>query len=742
MVTIKQIHEIEQQEEVGSLDDNSLSDIPSSRVPQVLTRSVIPSLVTGLDASDVFECYHLTRKTVLHGLANNTIEITKAALGLRHKAQPQTTAASSHTRGKKRSLSLTLEYGPSRAASNLQHESVPRVVWDDEGPSSVGWENEAKVYYTTEIGPDEYPTANYLASVSGAALSSLLTAAVEYMESDPRHRHYQPFSIVVEHPGEDVKSKQTRLAHGSSDVDFMISLYQHLATLGVSLRPVLLPAHHQVRLHAAGWDQVQMGKDVPAATIAHFYDNVWRCVSAIATKDYSFFTPVASPTLEPTTGLSSSDVPTPGELHNEFYEPTTASPPSPSLAPNSRMRDRGKDRRLDEGTLVVEKDQETVDAIEKDPVNVPLSESTLDGLGNVSSSHPSVVPATVAPKPTPVGPIPTTEDAQKEAAAAAAAAAEQAHQAATQAHEAGNEQAAEAAAAAATAAQLAADMTANQQAVMYSEALLSGDGDAMASAVARCFSDPLYGLTKIFPAQANETQTKSLTTAYVYWDGSFYLRLNLTAPYISVVPLNMELPQPDSPNGFVRGDLVDWALALAILGFFLLGVLLTLQQIMGRNLRVIRPLYKFQRWFFDPLNYTVSSSDGSDLDSSERSVDQDCIVGEESIPISMGGKLGPFSLIHMLSPDPSGEQGEGKVESAGEVELAVRSDNGGDSSNSLDEQSEDGDYPSSARDPGSAKRLFRDPDLVDLPDLKSKSKVAVPVSFPSSTSLDTAGGLT
>ncbi|GAX10881.1 hypothetical protein FisN_31Hh090 [Fistulifera solaris] len=707
------------------LDEETLEpEIPASRVPQVLTRSVIPSLVTGLDASDVFECYYLTRETILHGLANNTIEITKAALGLRHKEQHQTTAASSHTRGKKRSLSLTLEYGPSRAASNLLHESVPRVIWDDEGVSSVGWENEAKVYYTTEIGSDEYPTANYLASVSGAALSSLLTTAVEYIESDPRHRHYQPFSIVVEHQGEDIKNKQTRLAHGSSDVDFMIALYQHLATLGVALRPVLLPSHHQVRLHATGWDQVQMGKDVPAATIASFYVNLGRCVSAIATKDYSFFTPTPSPTLEPTSSLLSSKAPSAEEGIHQAGGPTIASPPYPSLAPHTRVRDLRDKRHLDGGAL----------AISNEPESLDLNEGVS---GNISSIHPSVDPGTIAPRPTPVGPAPAAEDAQKEAAEAAQAAAE----AATQAHEAGNEQAAMAAQNAATAAQKAADMTASQQAVIYSEALLSGDGNAMASALARCFSDPLYGMAKI--VQANETETQSVTTAYVYWDGSFYLRLNLTAPYISVVPLNMELPQPESHNGFVRGDLVDWTLALAILGFFFVGVLLTLQQILGRNLKVIRPLYKFQRWFFDPLNHTISSTGGSDIDSSERSGGQDFILGEERIPISMGGKLGPFSLMNMFSPDPRAEWVEGKAASVGEVELAVRSDNGGDTSNSLDDQSDDGDYSNTIRDPGSAKRLFRDPDLVELPDLKSKSKIAVPVSFPSSPSLDdTAVGLT
>jgi hypothetical protein len=38
---------------------------PTSRnLPHVLTSSVLPSLVEGLDASDVLECYYLTRRTV------------------------------------------------------------------------------------------------------------------------------------------------------------------------------------------------------------------------------------------------------------------------------------------------------------------------------------------------------------------------------------------------------------------------------------------------------------------------------------------------------------------------------------------------------------------------------------------------------------------------------------------------------------------------------------------------------
>jgi hypothetical protein len=160
------------------MESTTTTTTPTSRnLPHVLTCSVIPLLVEGLDASNVLECYYVTRRTVLHGLGNNTITITifKAALGLRHHLQQENTAASSTTRRKIRPLEFTLEYGSMKEPANLQHESLPVVVYqtnvndNHQEPVSVSWENEAKVYYSQQISSEEYPTANFLASVSGAA---------------------------------------------------------------------------------------------------------------------------------------------------------------------------------------------------------------------------------------------------------------------------------------------------------------------------------------------------------------------------------------------------------------------------------------------------------------------------------------------------------------------------------------------------------------------------------------------
>jgi hypothetical protein len=88
------------------------------------------------------------------------------------------------------------------------------------------------------------------------------------------------------------------------------------------------------------------------------------------------------------------------------------------------------------------------------------------------------------------------------------------------------------------------------------------------------------------------------------------------------------------------GNVVDWTLALMILGLFAIFILLLLQQILGRNLRIIRPLYKFQRWFFDPLEHPLD--DMVDDERGEMGVIKgqgtEYNFGEDVIPLSMGGR--------------------------------------------------------------------------------------------------------
>ena len=853
----------------------------SNSPPAVLTRSVIPTLVTHLDASDVLECYYLTRQTVLSGSGGlNNITITKAAIGLRQKNLPQQTAASSSRREKRLPLQLTLEYGPSKDVTSqipttgggdsegsngnennnnvggggggVVAESIPRVIWDeftvpgggDEDdpnneqqqqqriPVTVTWENEGRVYFTTDpIGQGPYTTANYLASVSGAVLSHLLQSAVDYTTTHARFRRYQPFALYQttvpsnKQPQQPSNDKTTtpppqlkEVLHSSSDVDFILYLYDSLATLGVSLEPILLPQHTQMRLHVAAESSeeendskddkpkdsqqqqqqqsqqkslefVQVGKDVSAHDVAEFYAKLTSCMQALITADTSMYAKKQ-----------------PNQAKNNTNSTKTTS--NITSAPSTNEPPRRRRRR----TLIAAKQNDTKSTPlgrNKTTSAIPTSLSS-SRVGNSTNTTTTTITTTTAktmpsaaPSLSSVSATPTTETntqapttelptrspttAKSESEQASQAAA-QAQEAANQAEEAGNKPAAEAAQAAADAAQRAADVTVTQQALMHQKALLSGDAASMVATVALCFSDPAYGLappppppppSKALGDNKNNTETgvgkntttqaaaatttKAIvpTTAYLYWDGTFYFRVDLVPPYISVAPLEYRLPRPKQAGMGVTGDdFVDWSLALLIAVMFAIGLLLLLQQVSGRNFKIIRPLYRFQRWFFDPTHCDLQAMDDFSEAGFPRGMGREYTFGEDVIPLSMGGRRATtptrddndnghgHGISSLFASSGSKHYHHLRGQSNGDLELVsrtsshtrssshtkLRGNTGGSSHHSLSsiDESERSFEEFSAGiediDPPPT-RLFRDPDLVDLPNLTSTSKVAVPVSM-------------
>ena len=648
MVTLQALQATTASSSASSSQQEQTKHEAQAEHEQVLTRSVIPSLVTTLDASDVLECYYLTRRTVLHGLANNTVTVTKAALGLRQLQTQTSTAASSPTRRKKRPLELTLEYGPSRqqrqqSATSMLDDSIPRVIWENDVASGVAWDNQARVYYSTQIAAHE--TANYLASISGAVVNSLLTAAVAYTtDSDvphaQRNRRYQPFTVVADN---------TTIFPSSSDVDFLQYLYQHLANLGVALDPVLRPAHIQVRLHAQpNWEFVQVtSSGVLTADVASFYARLTSCVTAMAVGDYSAYTS-AEPSTSPSSGPSlapvvSSRTPTASKTSTE---PST-SPPQSSTAPSSAPS-VGHNRRLQQQPLPDSTSQEPT-------VSVTFHEAQDNNDDNSNPTRPQ-------------------QD----------------------------------------------DSTSTQQ-LLAKAAVTSGDAFAMTRSSALCFSDPLFGLV---------VDDDNSTSAYLYWDGTFFVHVQLVPPYMSVQPLQYNLPQPKTAASMGGGDVVDWTLALLLTLSVGVGFLLLLQQVMGRNLRIIRPLYKFQRWFFDPMHYDSGPMDDRSEIGSRTGGGHEYMFGEDVIPLSMGGRRASAVQVIRVgdgtwrSTTTTTAPTHHSHHSGGDLEMVLRGSNGSHDSGA---NSEDSDVMlDEMASETTTSRLFRDPDLVDLPDLTSTTKVAVP----------------
>mmetsp|Transcript_11122 Transcript_11122/g.30723 ORF Transcript_11122/g.30723 Transcript_11122/m.30723 type:complete len:826 (-) Transcript_11122:101-2578(-) len=801
-------------EESNDDDDDDVfakSQDDAREAPQLLARQGYDraaSLVQELDASDILECYLLTRQTYLHHSfgssskkppsSNNStdtkasgsrplkIPVRTAALGLRYR--PPAAIKASNGPGK-RPLSLTLEFGPSRAGKSNLELSVPVEITspDEEDESKLSWDNEGQVYFTTDISPEDYRSANYVASLTGAVLHDLLKTASEYSRKRS-HRRYQPWQVVQ-------STTDRVMFKSSSDYDFVHTLLAHLASVGVELEPVLLPFVYRLQLTATEITRhVYTGEG--RAEVVEFYQKLYQCMDSLATGTVLTLPPSPQPTNQPTTSPAPTTTTTPTAA------PTTSQAPSlksdktnggDKPSKNGGSRRRNLDAVAENNTDIVDSDVDGLgnEVLDNQALSQPLDESSPDEglqLGDDVKSYSSTnetdqsqsteIPAigtagdqqlqqSTSPSAEPSGEIPsmsptvsgTTEPpvSNAEAAANAAAAAQQAANIADETDNA--DEAAEAAKQAASAAQKAASVTVNQQASLRQESLLSGSADLMSQTSSLCLSDPVYGIAD---------GTQNTTTVYLIWDSTFYYKVEVVAPYIRVLPIPASLPQPPPPPKAVGDLFVDWTIFFIIVTFFLFAVLLLLQQILGRNFRIIRPLYKCQRWFFDPRNHHYDDLQDTD-EAKQLGGGHPHTFGQDGIPSSMGGVRSVLDStivrrdengepLSRASPTSSGRKSPrssqdplGNVdrqndmgglftisdENLGDVELTTKSQpsttnnrswSGGPYKDSEEHDNVELEDMMSISSSVSG-RLFRDPELVDLPHLKSHTKPAVPFAL-------------
>lgn len=662
-----------------------MTDVPRwKRIPQVLTRAKISTLTQDLDAGDVLECYLLTRKVYLDRMANSTIAVSKQALGIRYRPPPNSI---------KRPLEITLEYGPMRSASQsspesdyLMHDVVPRL-----NEETVSWENDAQVYVTRSITAEIYEDANYVSSLSGAVLPHLLEQACVYV-TGAKTRRYQPFSIASR-----TEDGEHSLLTSSSDTDFCQFALETLASVGVVLSPVIPPAPAHVQLTATKVRRIAALEH--AREIHTFYKHLYTCVENIASA-----TVMNSPTSPDTNTMAPTQAPS--RARRRLDDGIQTSPQPVSINDLSMLGDGNEatsSPSSDEEDRLPLPAQDNIGEGEPDLSNLTQT-SPPTQTPSISSSPPEASPTSapsLSPRPSTAtepteNPVTKTEEAQK--------AAEEAQEAADAASQAGNKQAADAASQAADAAQKAADVTAAQAAQVMQNSLLYGDGPTMASVLSKCLSDPVFGLS----SNRNRTlQHGDNITAYLYWDGHFFFEADLVPPYVKVVPYQLHLPAPRTrlaASDMPADTFVDWALFLLILVMSLLGILLLAQAVLGRNFGIIPSLYKFQRWFFHPLEHDYSDLDDRSQADIMMETSPELDTEYDVIPLSMRGSSNspitrPQRAVLTQYPRQSFSETDGSNASL-EVEMAeLHGDNG----------------------------LLRSPDLV--PDLTSRSKVAVPVSL-------------
>ena len=665
--------------------------------PQILSRAALPSLIQSLDASDVLECYHLTRHAPLHMQDDNhnstRIVVTKSAIGLRYQ-------------GRKQPLQLTLEYGPQRVGDEQTEEATPLL-----STNYMTWQNEAKVYYTLHLIPGEWNAAQYMASITGAVLEKLLQQAVAYVEV---HRRYQPFVVVT--------NTTKTLLKSSSSHDFLQNTWEFLATLGVELQPLLPPRVFVARLHVdsvekvASGDVVVVNDDTSTMVVSqdacNVYTKLQQCVTAIATGDYSRYEPNESvaPTMTPTTMNSSSTV------DDDVDDTTEEESPPPD-----EQDDESPPRRRLAASVVSRwiQEDDIENAYGDNDVVLPTTTNTL-----VDNDQQDDTTTSSTPAPSTSLPLDTINEAE-EANKAAQEAKDKAHEAKEAANTVQDEKAANAAEAAANAAEKAAHVTSQKQQQVAQTNLLSGNGELMTSSLRTCFTNSQYQLV----------DKNGSALLYLYLDGATYYRLNLTMPYIDVMQVNRPIPQPPLTAGSGGGDFVDWTLALVTIGFLLVGIVLVFQRI---GFKFLPPLYNLQKWFFSP---TESGYDNEEEEAMKMGQGFEHAFGEDVIPFSMGGRRPGLRQRRQVLPelyiDTSNghdEHDTGDVEMVGDALVPASLRGRSMSSDGLGSRQSGSNHSSGRRLSGPIimeipERLSRDPDLVDLPNLSSRSKVAVPVSI-------------
>lgn len=774
-------------------------------IPQVLTPAAVAQLASGFDASDVIELYLLQRQSYLHGtvtdrkkkkkketeknqtqsspepprrkrqrkldhsrqdqeqLNNNNgpplppsqssslppgIPIQKVALGLRYRRRKVGTNNRNPPSFAQDSVELTLEYGPRRAGGHLLGESIPKIVslatTQENNPDSnkkdsnihdddddtintqqkdadrfVSWENEARVYYTLRISPSStttqmahvdpsdiggdnvppsttkssatastaYTTAHYLATMTGAVLQDLLQTAVTYPTIGSRRR-YQPFSVY----------------RRSGDT----------STTTINDNP-----HDRLVVHSSN--------DVD------FLEHLWKHLAYVGVE----LEPVLLPQMWHVRLYADSIARVDVEQHSssvatysipDFYAKLYQCVNAIVTADYSFYDANNKKEDQEEG----DRDRYLQEPGKDDDDAFETSEDAFNGTSAPTGLQPTAAPSVLPQQP----------DAEK-VAQDAAKAAQDAQNAAEQAQQSGNTEAAEAAKAAASAAQKAADSTASQAAAMAQKALLSGDGASMTHTLSSlCLSSPTYGIA---------SPDSNVTTVYLYRDGLYYFEVNLTAPYLELVSRASPMPLPPQLGAESSGDFVDWSLAFGMLLFSLFGLVLLAQQILGRSLRIIRPLYKFQRFLFDPLNHHRFNEDDDNI----HGRGHEYTFAEDVIPLSMGGRMAPMGDLDLSEHDdiprtPSKHEDDflgvndnsAKSPHGAEVELVSAARLRRRSSSSIPPrrsptsddwfETDEMDFRRASGEEELPASLFRDPDHVQHPDLTSRSKIALPVSSPPS----------
>mmetsp|Transcript_16391 Transcript_16391/g.20440 ORF Transcript_16391/g.20440 Transcript_16391/m.20440 type:complete len:661 (-) Transcript_16391:117-2099(-) len=606
--------------------DTSETEAPAA---QILTRGVLNSLTT-LDAGDVVECYALTRlaklKPIFGPVGNETSNMLVKKSSLAFRYMPR-----AHDKDKGE-FELTLEYGPQRTGLLMDNEAMPNVNGLGVEGKFVSWENEGKVYYNLKIDSSQYLTAHYIAPVTGAVLSKVLSLAVEYTSLHPR---YQPFEVF---------SQGKLVVKSSNSDDFMWDMFGQLSKMYVDVNPLLAPKRRKLRLYVEGVEKMTgVGVGMEAAG---FLERFYTCVG-----DVHKGTIKEAPVIDNVT--ASIDEIDDDDIHNDMIY-SNSTDDELNFEYGSK-EEKNNLTASDNDALDTETDGENDDEYSSADFGNVTNDTTATATFPptpakelIPSAFPTILPSIFPTK------VPIDTEA--------------------------------------------------------TSALLSGDANLVLKTLIPCVKDE--------------------PTAYLFVDGSMYFKLNITPPFWEAVAFKQDMPAPLTlPAG--QGDFFDWTLAVVIITGFIFGVLVMLSRI-----GVIEEK-KVEFWKKKNPGEVETYGQGTPHP-----------FGEDAIPLSMGGRglanrqgsggrlvAGQNNRQHNGQVGPGNNQKHAAVEMMSTAPCAIPikagTANAADAISPLEQSDVGNDHnnrPPLNTHYLSSVRATKNPDLVDLPDLRFSSRVAVPVS--------------
>jgi hypothetical protein len=575
------------------------------------------------------------------------------------------------------------------------------------------------------------------------------------------------------------------------DTDFISFCIQTLASLGVQLRPVITPIQKSFLLHASSIQKVQLFDDV-VPPVVEFYAKLYDCLESIGRADYSRYVP---PTLPPVTHAPTVPV-TAAPTRPPTVAPTTIAKrqqkrphrqntAAPTVDIVDRRwhhhdirrlggRERGQEVATTTAAVTTTRPPPTPLLFDADNDESSFNISTTQP-SSTSSIAPSMSPTTMTMSPT-ASPTTIQHKAETSAAQQKEAVVVIHNQASTMAQAALLSNDAVSAAniirTCFTDARFGLPMKKmplpNSTIATTNNTATNPAGPVVANNISSSSSLPANNNNNNNDNGSNRTGT---VLSYIYWDGSHWYQVELVPPYISVATSTLVIPAPPIHHT-VGEDMVDYAILLLLLAVAAFGSILLLQQVLGRSISL--KLYRYQRWFFHPTKYSLEDDM---LDFSDRKHLTAYQFGREAIPLSMGGQLGDRQLQQQLSMEQQQQNqheldysdhdnssscnnnnnnhnfpnihintsGISYIDDMDELEMVETSTGRSLSplppiSTILPSFGRALSLPTHETDSCelAPNRLFRDPSLVDLPNLSTlNTKIAVPVS---SINISTSSG--